>query len=126
MKRISNFVASLCLYLLAGLFASNSYADEATIENEAGTYTGEVSNGVANGQGTITFSNGDLYVGEFKNGKQHGQGAYFMSSGEIGYVGDFKNGFRHGQGSYILYTGEFAGDTYVGEWKNDKYNGQGT
>ena len=67
--RYSNFVARVCLYLLAGLFAVNSYADEVTIDWKNGTYTGEVSNGVPDGQGTWTHPNGEKYVGEFKDGK---------------------------------------------------------
>ena len=60
----------VCLFLLfGGLFAFNSYADEVTIDWKSGTYTGEVSNGVADGQGTWTHPNGEKYVGEFKDGK---------------------------------------------------------
>ena len=33
------------------------------------TYSGEWKHGEQNGQGTLTFANGDQYVGEFKNGK---------------------------------------------------------
>ena len=81
---------SLCIPFLVCVFAFNSYADEVTIENEGGTYTGEASNGVPNGQGTLAFSNGDLYVGEFKNGKQHGQGTYTFADGST-YVGEYKD-----------------------------------
>ena len=42
---------------------------EITIDWEEGTYTGEVSNNVPNGEGTYTFDDGDKYVGEFKDGK---------------------------------------------------------
>ena len=43
---------------------------EITIDWEEGTYTGEVSNNVPNGEGTYTFDDGDKYVGEFKDGEQ--------------------------------------------------------
>jgi len=48
-----------------------------------------------NGQGTLSFPNGDTYVGEWKDGMRHGQGT-------------FKNG-----------DGEFEGISFVGEWKDD-------
>ena len=41
---------------------------EITIDWEEGTYTGEVSNNVPNGQGTYTYADGSKYVGEFKDG----------------------------------------------------------
>ena len=76
----------LCFFLLAGLFAFNSYADEVTIEYEDGTYTGEVVGGVPHGQGTLTFPDGEKYIGEFKDGNYHGQGTYTWSDGSR-YVG---------------------------------------
>jgi hypothetical protein len=72
----SNFVAGLCLYLLAGLFAFNSYADEVTIEYQGGTYIGEVVGGVPHGQGIWTHLNQKKYVGEFKDGLLNGQGTW--------------------------------------------------
>ena len=41
----------VCLLLLVGLSAFNSYADEVTIEYQGGTYTGEVVGGIPHGQG---------------------------------------------------------------------------
>ena len=38
-----------------------------------GKYTGEVSDGVPQGRGTITYGD-ETYVGEWKEGKRHGQG----------------------------------------------------
>ena len=35
----------------------------------------------AEGQGTYTYSNGDIYMGEFKAGKRHGNGAYHFKVG---------------------------------------------
>jgi hypothetical protein len=31
----------------------------------------------------------------------------------------------HGQGTFTWASGEFAGDKYVGEWKNEKRHGKG-
>ena len=87
--RHSNFIAGLCLYLLAGLFAVNLYADEVTIEFGGGTYIGEVSNGVPNGQGTFTWSDGSKYVGEFKDGTEW-NGTSYNADGTV--KGTFSNG----------------------------------
>ena len=38
------------------------------------------------------------------------------------YVGEWKNDERNGQGTYT----SAKGDTYTGEWKEDQYHGQGT
>ena len=38
------------------------------------------------------------------------------------YVGEFKDGLFYGQGTYTY----ASGDKYNGEWKDDKFNGQGT
>jgi hypothetical protein len=84
-------------------------------------YEGEISGGVPNGQGTLTYPGGRNYVGEFKDGKFHGQGTFTFPDGEK-YVGEFKDGFRHGQGIYIFPDGE----KYVGEWKDGSKHGQGT
>ena len=32
----------------------------------------------------------------------------------------------NGQGTFTWTSGEFAGDKYIGEWKDDKKNGKGT
>ena len=42
------------------------------------------------------------------------------------YVGEFKDNKFHGQGTFTWASGEFAGDKYVGEFKNSKEHGQGT
>tara|TARA_B000000460_G_C21301242_1_gene300241 strand:- start:84 stop:428 length:345 start_codon:yes stop_codon:yes gene_type:complete len=53
-------------------------------------YEGEIVNGVPNGQGTLTYPDGDQYVGEWKDGEYHGQGTYISSDGDK-YVGEWKN-----------------------------------
>ena len=110
-------------------------------------YIGGFKNGLAHGQVTIEFSDGEhiKYVGEFKDGKPygsatvtyvdgrkyvgelnqytelHGQGTMTYADGKK-YVGEFKNGKRDGK-----MTATYAdGSKYVGEFKNDKKNGVGT
>jgi hypothetical protein len=43
------------------------------------------------GQGTKTWTNGDMYEGKFKDGKYDGQGTYTWSDGRK-YVGEWKDG----------------------------------
>ena len=54
-------------------------------------YMGEISNGVPNGQGTYTFSDGEKYVGEWKEGELwNGKG--FDKYGNI--TGRYVNGVK--------------------------------
>ena len=42
-----------------------------------------ISGNCVNGQGTVTYGNGDRYVGEWKDGKVHGQGTYTAADDSI-------------------------------------------
>ena len=64
-----------------------------------------------NGQGTLTYDNGDTYTGEFKNGSFNGQGTFKSHEGWI-YQGEFKSGQADGQGKLttenkVTYKGKF-------------------
>ena len=75
--------------------------------------------GSYNGQGTYTWSNGDMYVGKWKNEKRNGKGTYTWSDGSK-YVGEFKDNKFHGQGTHTWSEGV----KYVGEWKDGfEWNG---
>lgn len=50
-----------------------------------------------NGQGTLTFENGDVYEGQFRNGIFNGNGTYKSVSGWV-YTGQFRNGYADGKG----------------------------
>ena len=54
-------------------------------------YEGEFKDGNQNGQGTLTWTNGDMYEGEFKDGKYDGQGTYTWPDGRK-YVGEWLDG----------------------------------
>ena len=60
-------------------------------EKKDGKYVGEIENRKPNGQGTLTWFNGDKYVGEFMDGKKNGQGTYTFYYGRK-YVGEFMDG----------------------------------
>lgn len=87
-----------------------------TYDNGQITYHGEVANNRMNGQGKLTYANGDTYQGQFKNGTFDGQGTYKAAKG-WSYTGDFKKGQADGQG--VLKT--VSGKTYKGEFKQGIY-----
>ena len=96
-------------------------SDAASISYNGGTYTGELRNGVPNGQGTMTYASGARYEGEFKDGKPNGQGT--STDKNVGkHTGEYKDGKYHGQGNLT----SPKGTTYVGEFKDGKMHGQGT
>ncbi len=68
--------------------------------------------------GTYSWPSG-TYRGEWKDGQRHGQGVFSWSNGDK-YVGEYKNDLRNGQGSRTTKYGN-----YVGEWRDDSYHGQG-
>ena len=83
-------------------------------------YEGEFKFILPEGQGKKTYSNGDVYEGEFKNGVPEGQGKQTFLGGDV-YEGAFKNGYREGQGKYTFANGDVY---YEGEWKNDDPEGE--
>ena len=122
-------------------------------------YVGEFRNGKKHGQGTFTFADGRTKEGIWKEDKfQYAQkivrptlalplcegsplaitnpsefaewdncrGAVIaLPASEFAgdkFVGGFKNGNPHGQGTYTY----ASGDKYVGEYRNGKKHGQGT
>lgn len=85
-----------------------------------GKYTGEWKNDKPNGQGKMTYSNGDVYEGEWKDGNGTGYGVYKWASGAF-YEGEWKDGNRTGYGKFTFTNG----DVYEGEFKDDNFNGQG-
>ena len=105
-------------------------------------YVGEYKDDKRYGQGTYTFKSGVIWVGEWKNSELNGYAIKYYATGDINQEGIFKDGkFLYAQNSkhppcpsdqtenyhdcYGTYV--FAnGDTYVGEYKDNKYYGQGT
>jgi hypothetical protein len=94
-------------------------------------------------QGIKEYDNGDRYEGGLCLGIREGKGKYSSSSSGVVYEGGYKDGKRHGQGHYVFATGakvegtfqrgvlvhgEYSfpnGDSYVGDFKDDKFDGQG-
>ena len=82
-------------------------------------FEGDIVNGVPNGQGTLTHSDGYEYVGELKDGLRNGQGTFTSLKG-FNYVGEWKDNFPNGQGTQTWSDGRIN----KGEWKDGKiWNG---
>lgn len=90
------------------------------LDDDGGTYTGQWVDGVAEGQGSMTWADGASYEGEWLAGMRTGQGTMTYAD-ETVYVGEFKENKREGQGRRTWPDGGFV----EGEWKNDEVNGQG-
>ena len=90
------------------------------IKNVAGSiYHGLVDrHGKANGQGTMTYVNGDKYEGQFTDDKANGHGTYLYANGDT-YEGEFKDDEKHGQGT-MMYAN---GNKYTGLWQRNKIVG---
>jgi hypothetical protein len=60
---------------------------------------------------------GDHYRGTWVNGKPEGHGVLTGKKNKnIRYVGEFKDGGSHGIGTFT----DDLGDTYAGEWEDDR------
>ena len=118
-------------------------------EKLLGTYDGELSNGIASGEGKFFFDNGDCYIGRFLGGKFHGQGKMIRRDGEVRYEGEWEVGYFHGTGTYYYsgydvkkrksYQGSFFrglrqgkgvllwsdGTRYEGDFAQNEMNGHG-
>ncbi len=114
-----------------------------TVENDNGTYTGYLLEGMFHGQGkyvwkeggvfegtfeygnptygTLTWAGGTSYTGTFKGWKMHGQGKYSWPSGDY-YEGTFVDDVFTGYGEARWANGT----RYVGNFQNWKMHGQGT
>ncbi|MDO8606151.1 MAG: hypothetical protein Q7R40_06425 [Phaeospirillum sp.] len=78
-------------------------------------YSGGCAKGLANGQG---FARGRYeYRGDFVDGKKHGIGTYIWADDEK-YVGEWRNDKREGNGTLSL-----NGVVYVGTFVNDEKSG---
>lgn len=89
-------------------------------ELKDGTYTGELKDGIPNGQGRWTNLAGEEYFGEWKNGDFNGYGTW--SGIDDHYVGEWKDNLLHGKGVYthdghvwdaIFKEGVFQEGTYT-------------
>ena len=96
------------------------------LPNETIEFIGNCSNGFANGKGVLTWYQDGMFKsrseGIYINGVRKGFG-YTEYQNSDKYIGDFKDNKQNGQGTYTYMR---SGNKYVGEFKDDKVNGQGT
>jgi hypothetical protein len=162
-----------------GEFKDNKQHGHGTYTWASGSkYVGEFKDNKQHGQGTYTWASGNKYVGGWKDGAPS-EGVYYSASGKVQgtysngkgckgckptarqlaivreinqnqiatilppcpasgywdncfgtytwasgdtYVGEFKDNKQHGQGTYTW----ASGNKYVGEWKDNNRHGQGT
>ena len=92
---------------------NNCYA---TIKNFWGgyEYTGGIVNGKYGGQGTLTFSSGEMYRGEWMDDQRNGRGTNWFADGSK-YIGEWKGDKYHGQGTNYLTDGKTINQQ--GAWK---------
>ncbi|WP_438834847.1 hypothetical protein [Streptococcus pluranimalium] len=109
-------VAFIIILGLSAFLIPLKHKGTLTYDNHKITYNGEVANNRMNGQGKLTYDNGDVYQGQFKNGVFDGQGTYKAAKG-WSYSGEFKKGQADGQG--VLKTKD--NKTYKGEFKQGIY-----
>ena len=85
---------SLGIIVLSALWvflSSIPFGGVLTLDKGAIRYDGSIVRGKMNGQGTVTFENGDTYKGNFVNGQPEGQGTLTTEQNVV-YKGTFKQG----------------------------------
>lgn len=68
---------------------------------------GNFEAGVVSGEGTWTYSNGDMYKGSFVDGKKHGTGCYHFAKPKCQFIGSFDAG-AFVSGRWMLSDGSFV------------------
>jgi hypothetical protein len=122
------------LMLLVAVFGSSiTYTTAQCItgncQNGSGTYrysatskySGQFLNGLREGKGKITFSNGNIYEGLFSRNKMQGEGTMNYGNGDR-YTGTWLNDQPSGKGVYAFKTKE----RYEGDFKNGEFDGYGS
>lgn len=131
------------LILVQAGFAQQSLTfKQSNNANEIFTYTGQVSDGKANGYGVATSNKNTSYKGYWKDNLFEGKGVFTYDDGSI-YDGYWKNNKREGRGKFIWKDGRvFEGDweysnrvkgkevlpngnIYEGSYFADKWSGKG-
>ena len=109
-------VAILVLAVLSIVLVNRPSTKTLVFGDNQVTYTGTTIQGKMNGQGKMTFENGDTYEGEFVDGYFQGTGTYTSKDGWT-YEGQFVKGLADGQGKLttqdnIVYEGTFKQGIY--------------
>ena len=86
-----------------------------------GHYIGLFNKNKKDGEGKLSYYNGESYIGQFKSNTFNGKGKFVYANGDV-YKGHWQDGKKEGYGTYI-YKNQ---DIYVGYYVNDKKSGKGT
>ena len=91
----TNFeIAAVTLIALSAILVFTSNIPDKgvlTLDKGAIKYDGSLVHGKMDGQGTLTFKDGDKYEGEFSKGQADGQGT-LTTEQKVVYKGKFKQG----------------------------------
>jgi hypothetical protein len=99
-------------------------------------YEGNFVDGIEEGEGQ-RITKDYKYVGQFISGKMFGEGKIYFKNGKVKYMGGFANNKKEGKGQYFFEDKEhfiiehnkkfylLNGDSYIGHFMNDKWNGKG-
>ena len=93
------------------------------------TYIGEIKDGIPHGKGKEVHSDGRTFIGEFKKGMPNGRIEYFNPKEKdsmiwYGYVKNYER-IRGTETYPVKKKRKIDGFTYIGQFKNGKYNGKG-
>lgn len=140
--KVTFYHISIAILLVTSACTEKHPADTATLTLGKMCYSGELSDSMFNGYGTLTSGDSLVYSGQWKGGKRHGRGTATAPSGSKiygtwrhdsitggtitgisgTYEGELDSLYRpcgHG-----VYSGK-DGSRYDGNWKEGKRNGFG-
>ena len=132
---------------------NNGFVENKEYQNDwgVGVFTGNLKDGVPNGQGTVRYNDGSEYKGGFHDGLPNGKGTYKNSKGHLVFEGVYGNGKRargthYADDGTVLFKGTYNRDgirlegfgvetgnnsdgstwRWEGEYKEAQWNGKGT
>lgn len=130
-SRLSGAAAMVLVFLSLSLSQEVMAQDTCKALDEDfkdGKYQGQCKAGLAEGVGTVVPNavGGTRFEGRFIAGARQGQGRITYFNGDV-YDGQWKDDKRWGFGVYSYgVASPWAGDRYEGEWVADKMDGAGT
>ncbi len=108
--------------VLQGTFRNGQLQNGSVLINDKdGSFEAVIQHGKKTGEVKARLKNGDVYKGTVTAGKFNGT-ASIVYKDQDSYKGTLKDNLKSGQGTY-QWTKE--GNSYVGQWNQDKMNGEG-